>query len=191
VNVEKYNCDTCVYQNEEFFSSRRHKDIPERLDDEPQHMHPCAHGTPIVASAIAALTFTNGGAQHRCGGEGQITSAYLCRPDGTMVQKLEDGKFCRHCGLLHATPEQAAAMYADQRGGGAGMSKYRYKYVMTYADGARFTLRTNSTDSIERYTKQNMSSRLKTAILYEYPIKDHEPIVVFSADAPSGKDGQP
>jgi hypothetical protein len=110
-----YNCGTCAYREDGFCANEIAQDVECRWDEEPQHLHPCEHGKPVVASAIAGVEFEVNRfgeliAWHRCGSGEQIYSMHT--DEGWSKWGSPWGwKGCPHCLQLLPTADQLPAMY--------------------------------------------------------------------------------
>jgi hypothetical protein len=112
--MDKYNCGTCAKQNDcPLFSWETKGD--KQFSTLPQHMHPCEHGQPVVATAIAAVEFADDAY-----GDGDTCAFHKCIDDCSNVAAMTPGKewttypgenYCQMCGLRLPTAEQLPAMY--------------------------------------------------------------------------------
>ncbi len=104
-----HNCGTCDYGIRCFHGCPQ-PSIMHRHDTGPQHMHPCEHGTPVVASAVAGVRFYElpfVRAYHTCK-DGAIVSAGERDHNGTWRRYW---RYCCNCGLRLPTSDELAQMY--------------------------------------------------------------------------------
>jgi hypothetical protein len=107
----KYNCGTCVQCWNGRELERECWKVPSqpmRFDTHPADQHPCAHGTAIVAGAVAGCEFaTENGvlvAIHH-----GMRFAMFCQTKWALFS--EYGLFCRKCGLRLPNTDELAMMY--------------------------------------------------------------------------------
>lgn len=127
--MDKYNGSTCKFMDEDdWFCSRLGRECKGRAK-EPQHMHPCSHGAPIVASAIAQPVFWTNANGLVFADVGEHLTAFRDQTgkwsewhensshgrSGRMLSRLPWIRF-DDAGLRLPTASQLAAMYADQKG---------------------------------------------------------------------------
>jgi hypothetical protein len=127
----KYNCGTCEEKANRICAGYATGGLDTRNSTHPADMHPCEHGTAIVASAIAQPTFWVNAAglvfadvgQHLCAFRDQrgIWSEWhevnKPGPDGILCGRLPWIRY-DETGLRLPTAEELAQMY-EQKGGGA------------------------------------------------------------------------
>jgi hypothetical protein len=111
-----HNCNCCKHESRCKNYVPDHVNMPVlemRYDTHPSDLHPCEHGKPIVASAVARYEFAElgHGDVHAYHAHDDIVfhDAWLYR--GGSAWSLNYAKFCSECGLLTATAEQLPEMY--------------------------------------------------------------------------------
>jgi hypothetical protein len=132
----KYNCGTCVqcWNGRELeCECWKVPSQPMRFDTHPADMHPCEHGTAIVASAIAQPTFWVNAAglvfadveQHltafrdQCGRWSEWHETNKPGPNGILCGRLPWIRF-DEAGLRLPTADELAQMYQQQGKDGQG-----------------------------------------------------------------------
>jgi len=110
-----HNCSTCRDLNEEAgccnILCRETED--EWFSLHPSDMHPCEHGTPIVATAIADYRFyeIKRGDIHACHEHDGIVINDAWQYSGRPGWDISWEKRCMECGLKTATADQLEQMY--------------------------------------------------------------------------------
>lgn len=86
----------------------------EAFSTHPSDMHPCPHGEPIVASAVAGVEFKKEGtylfAHHKCLSIDYMGECWSMR-GGKWEKLIGWGVFCPHCGLRLPATAELPAMY--------------------------------------------------------------------------------
>jgi hypothetical protein len=120
-----HNCATCVFcdglcNNENAQNWKWENELGQfyphnwemvQFNTHPAHNHPCEHGKPVVASAVAGVTFNGHGARHDCREDSRYYGGGWHFDGEEWVSKDENEKFCRYCGLRLPTPDELAQMY--------------------------------------------------------------------------------
>ena len=124
--MDKYNCGTCTHACQGINGDGWGENMAcadgekTRFDPDPQHMHPCEHGQPVVATAIAAVEFSGDGssAWHICNrgdpASCAVQSWHFNKQNGTWYP-VEFATFCRGCGRRLPTADQLPAMHEAQK----------------------------------------------------------------------------